>query len=331
MYDTIVVPVDGSEHSIRAGEHGLALARRYGATVHVVSVVDVQRAAGLFSAGGIDEAFVDRVERVGWDAVRRIEAIAEDADDVRSAIVRGPPWKAPSVGILEYAADHGADLIVMGTQGRTGLDRVVAGSVTERVVRHSPIPVLTVRAADRDLASDYDRILVPTDGSDCATAAVEHAVSIAEAYDASVHVLFVVDVASVAMEFDGAPYTVLRNDIEAKGEAATAAIESTVRDAGLDAVTAIEEGFPVREIIEYAADHEVDLIVMGTHGRMGLDRVVLGSTTARVLRRADVPVLAVKPNESDRTDEPEAVSESEGPETASESEEPRTAGGNERS
>lgn len=295
MYDTILIPTDGSDHALRAAEYGLGLARRYDAAVHVVTVIDVQRAAGLFGAGGIDQAFIDRLESAGDERVRSVEAITQDSDRVRSAVVQGPPWKAPSAGILEYATDHDADLIVMGTHGRTGLGRALAGSVTERVVRHADVPVLTVGATDR-VADDYERILVPTDGSEHAAAAVDHAISIARTYDASVHVLFVVDLGQVAMASDISPYPQLIDDLRARGEGATAGIATRIRDADLDVVTEVREGTPSKGVLEYATNHDIDLIVMGTHGRTGLDRVLLGSTAARVIRRAELPVLAVKPD-----------------------------------
>lgn len=296
MYDTIVIPTDGSDGALRAAEHGAALARRYGASVHLVTVIDVQRAAGMFGAGGIDQAFVDRLEAAGEQRLRETEAIAEgdEGDDIRSAVVRGPPWKAPSAGILEYATEHEADLIVMGTHGRTGVGRVLLGSVAEQVVRNADVPVLAVPETDRD-AGDYERVLVPTDGSEHAAAALDHALSIARTYGGSVHVLFVVDFGAVATASELGPHPQLADALRLRGESTTDSLGERVRDAGLDVVTEVREGMPSRDILEYADAHDIDLIAMGTHGRTGLDRVLLGSTTARVVRRADRPVLTVTP------------------------------------
>ena len=303
MYDTVVIPTDGSEHSVQAAERGLALARRYGSTPHVISIVDVQRAAGLFSAGGISNEFVDQVEAAGREAVRAIEEIARDEDAVRSAVVQGSLWKAPSAGILEYATDHDADLIVIGTHGRTGLDRTLAGSVTERVVRSSSVPVLTVRAADHAAVSEYDRILVPTDGSEYAAAAIDHALSVAQACNASIHVLFVVDIESNTMVTESSSYALLQDELETIGQEVTGSIGTQIEEIGLNVVTEIHQGFPPGTILEYVADREIDLVVMGTHGRTGLNRVLLGSTAARVIREAEVPVLSVKPDSEDRSKE----------------------------
>lgn len=295
MYDTIVIPADGSEHSTRAAEHGLALARHYGSTVHAINVVDVQRAAGLFSAGGIDEAFVDKVEAAGREAVRAIEKTANDSDDIRSAVVQGSPWKAPSAGILEYATDHDAELIVMGTHGRTGLNRTLVGSVTEQVVRSSSIPVLTVRATDRATTSEYDEILVPTDGSDASEEAVEQGVAAAASHGAKVRLLHVVDV-GIEMSASGlgniAEQMTEMLDKEARNILDTA--EGRAEEAGVEYERVVLEGFPDEAIVDYSMKHTVDLIVMGITGRSGIKEKLLGGTTNHVLQSVDAPVLTTQ-------------------------------------
>jgi nucleotide-binding universal stress UspA family protein len=290
MYDTVLVPSDGSEHAVRAAEHGTYLARAFDATVHLLHVVDVQAAAGIFDAGGVDAAFVERLEAEGEAALDAVEAVAGDADRVRTASVRGDP----SGSILEYADEHGVDLIAMGTHGRTGLGRYVAGSVTERVVRLAEVPVLTVRATERSrVDGDYTDVLVPTDGSEHAAAAVEHGVGIAERTGARVHAVSVVDVSRLGSSPEFAPVAELREQLAAAAERATEAVATRAEEAGLDAVTAVREGRPSRALLAYADERDVDLIAMGTRGRTGIERYLLGSTTARTVRRAEVPVLAV--------------------------------------
>lgn len=290
MYDTILVPTDGSDHAVRAAEHGRSLARAFDATVHVLNVVDVQAAAGLFDAGGVDEEFVERLEAEGEAAIEDVEAVVGADGTLRTAVRRGKPGGT----ILDYAEETDADLLAMGTHGRTGVRRYVAGSVTEHVVRHATAPVLTVRATDRSVVEgDYDDVLVPTDGSDPATAAVDHALAVAEATGARVHALNVVDVGALATDPE---YTVpadVVNSLEAQGEKATDAIATRAQEAGLDTVTAVHEGFPASSIVEYADENDVDLVAMGTTGRTGLSRYLLGSTAERVLRHAEMPVLAV--------------------------------------
>lgn len=296
MYDTVLIPTDGSEHAVRAAEHGLHVARQFDATVHVINVVDLESAGGIFDAGGVSEEFVDRLEDEGRETIREIEELAEGSDDVRTAVVRGKPSDA----ILDYADERDADFVFMGTHGRTGLNRYIAGSVTERVVRMADVPVLTVSATERSAVEDgYDRILVPTDGSECAAVAIDHALAIGEAYDATIHALNVVDVGALAASSDVAPVTETVNRLEEQGEKATEDIAERARETGLDAVTTVCEGFPERELLGYADENGIDLIAMGTHGRRGVDRVLLGSITANMIRRAEVPVLSVRHREDE--------------------------------
>ncbi|PCR90514.1 universal stress protein [Natrinema ejinorense] len=300
MYDSILVPIDGSDHAVRAAEHGLALARWFDATVHVLTVVDVAAAGGVFNAGGVDAEFVQRLEAEAETATERIEAIADGSETVRTALQRGSPADV----ILEYAAENGIDLIAMGTHGRTGVNRYVAGSVTEHVVRRSDVPVLTARVADRsEWTGGYDEVLLPTDGSEEASAAVDHGLGIATKADARVHAVNIVDVSNVAGTPNVAASRKLLSQFESQGERATEAIATRARDAGLEAVTAVQEGFPASGLLEYAAENEIDLIAMGTHGRTGLGRVLLGSTTERLIRRAGMPVLAVKSSSGDSNSE----------------------------
>ncbi|ELZ14857.1 universal stress protein UspA-like protein [Natrinema thermotolerans DSM 11552] len=291
MYDSILVPTDGSDHAARVAGHALGLARWFDAMVHVVSVVDVSAAGGVFDAGGVSPAFVERLEDEAAAAVERIETMT-DTDRVRSAVLKG----SPAATILEYVGEHDIDLIAMGTHGRTGVNRYLTGSVTERVVRQSGVPVMTARVTERsEWAGGYDEILLPTDGSEPAAAAVDHALAIATRADATVHVVSVVDVSTVA----GRPSIMAPNDIlaqfESDAETAVETVAAAVRDAGLDVETHVQKDIPSQGLLEYVDDHDIDLVAMGTHGRTGFDRVLLGSTTERFVRRAPVPVLAVHP------------------------------------
>lgn len=138
MYEAILVPVDGSEPSMDAVAHAASLADAHGASLHVVNVVQPQVA--LESAGA---DVVGVMEEMGREAIDAAETVAREGgvDEVAATLLHGTPHRQ----IVEYAADHGIDLVVMGTHGRTGLGRMLLGSVTEKVVRVSPVPVLTIR------------------------------------------------------------------------------------------------------------------------------------------------------------------------------------------
>lgn len=144
MYETILFPTDGSDASLRALDHALELAGTYGATLHVLYVVDTS-----YSYGDLDGAAVDLTpvfEALREEGERTIETVEERAETAGVDVV-GATREDGAVhrAILEYADEIGADLLVMGTHGRRGLDRWLLGSVTERVVRGADAPVLTVR------------------------------------------------------------------------------------------------------------------------------------------------------------------------------------------
>ena len=138
----------------------------------------------------------------------------------------------------------------------------------------------------------YDTILVPTDGSEPASAAVEHAIDLAATTDGTLHALSVVD-SSAYTSLDVSSQSVL-DSLETRAGEATASIAETAADAGVDTVTEVSVGSPHAQITDYADAVGANLIVMGTHGRTGLDRVLLGSVTERVVRDAPCPVLTVR-------------------------------------
>ena len=140
----------------------------------------------------------------------------------------------------------------------------------------------------------YDHVLVPTDGSDPAMAATEHALAIAERFEATVHALYVVDVDGIAHEAPGLGLDALRDALHEEGEAATAAVAERAADRGVDVTEAVIEGLAEDAIVDYAEGNGIDLIVMGTHGRRGVERYVVGSVTERVVRATDVPTLVVR-------------------------------------
>jgi nucleotide-binding universal stress UspA family protein len=149
MYDSILVPTDGSEESMDALEEAIDLAKLTDATLNVLFVADT--AQDSVTVVGTD--VIDALEREGEEIVSEVvERARESGVDVESEVVQGDPSKA----IVDYAETIGADVIVMGTHGRRGLSRMLLGSVTETVIRTSPVPVLSVRPEDTEATSDED-------------------------------------------------------------------------------------------------------------------------------------------------------------------------------
>ncbi len=153
MYDRILVPTDGSAGVGRAVEHAIELATIHDATVHAIYVVNSATFAGLPMEASWD-GISDVLREDGQEALELVEDVAaESAVPVETRLVDGSPRRA----IVEYAKGHDCDLIVMGTHGRGGIDRLLMGSVTEGVIRTSEKPVLTVRrTTDEDVDPEQD-------------------------------------------------------------------------------------------------------------------------------------------------------------------------------
>lgn len=280
MFDDILVPTDGSENAERALEHAIVIAKAFDATVHGVYVVNITYAAD-FEGGVNTESVVTALEREGESALDVVESRCDEAGvDVIRELLDG----RPSVRISEYAKEHDSDLIIMGTHGRRGLSRVLLGSVTESVVRRSRRPVLTIPGDARSPEDSYDDVLVATDGSPDAAQAVDSAIGLASAFDATVHGLYVIDETFTRNQMIG-------EILEAEGTTALEELQSKVTAAGLDSKTTILEGEPHEAIVEYASNHDLDVIVLGSHGKGAIERTFLGSVSERTIRTADRPVL----------------------------------------
>ncbi|ELY38532.1 universal stress protein [Natronorubrum tibetense] len=149
MYDDVLIPTDGSDGTRQSITHGVTIATQFDATIHALSIVP-EGPLGTLQSDAAAPAAHRAVERVAVDAERA-------GVDVETAVEQGVPHEE----ILAYADEHDIDMIVMGTQGRTGLDRVLVGSVTERIVRMADVPVVTVRFTDDiriEDAEEADRI-----------------------------------------------------------------------------------------------------------------------------------------------------------------------------
>ena len=144
----------------------------------------------------------------------------------------------------------------------------------------------------------YRHVLIPTDGSDGAQRAIREGVELAELTGATVHGLYVVD----TRDYNTLPeskWLSLQDELEAAGDAAVATVRTEAEAAGVDVETAIARGVPHSVILDYVDANEIDLVVMGTHGRTGFNRFLLGSVTEKVIRSSAVPVHVVRIDEDD--------------------------------
>lgn len=286
VIDSILIPTDDSAGALAGAKLGIALAARAGADVHVLSVVERWEELTDFA----DEGAVSRLEADAEAATEAVADLATDYDEalhVTTTVKRGTPFQS----IREYANRREIDVIAMGTKGQSGIDRILLGSVTENVLRTARTPVLAVPPAADVTEIDeatFERLLLPTDGSDGAGIATAWGVALATWLDASVHALYALDAGPFSSRLDTED---VLDALERRGNDAIETVRERCEDAGVAATGSIEAGSPANAILGSAAD--VDLIVMGTHGRTGIGQWFLGSVTENVVRQAEVPVFCV--------------------------------------
>ncbi|OYR58105.1 universal stress protein [Halorubrum halodurans] len=292
MYDDLLLPFDGSDGAADVLGHAADVAHGTGATVHVLFVADTARDSVTVIEGRTVDVLEREGERVVSEATEALEAAGVDHD---ATVRQGNP--APT--IVDHAEREGHDLIVMPTRGHEGVSRHLLGSVAEKVVRHSTVPVLTTRMRpDETRAFPYERILIPTDGSAGAAAGVEHGLALAAALDATVHGLAVVDdegfdpLSGILGDDDGAVNAVDGRDAadDALDDLADAADRHGVAEFGRH----VERGDPVETIVAAVAELDAHAVVMGATGDHGDERVLLGSVAERTVRTAPVPVITVR-------------------------------------
>lgn len=194
MYEDILFPFDGSEGAAEALHHAAEIAHWADATIHVLFVADTTRDSVTVVETQVVDALVQKGEDIVEDAEKTLSTLGADYD---SDVVQGNP--VPT--IVEYAERYDHDLVVMPTHGREEVSRYLVGSVTEKVIRLSSVPVLTARMQpDEQLTFPYENILIPTDGSTGATHAAEHGLSLAADLNATVHALSVMDDTSLGLD-----------------------------------------------------------------------------------------------------------------------------------
>lgn len=282
--DRILFPTDFSECAERAFTHASHFAARYDAELHVLNVSVAQMRSENDPMSFIP--LEPETPLVRSDAALQSASGAKVTHSQMTA-------SSPVEGILNYADSHDASLIVMGTHGRTGIDHLLAGSVAEDVVRHAYCPVLTVRCRDGVGWKDQvRRILVPVDFSDDSPIAL--ALELARAYGAELDLLHVVEEAVLPTIYGveplspGAPLYLERTE----GALKKLLEEHDIAD--LTVRTSVRVGHPARVILEFAQEDRSDLIVIASHGRTGLGRLLMGSVAEKVVRLADVPVFTYK-------------------------------------
>jgi nucleotide-binding universal stress UspA family protein len=304
MYRTILVPVDGSEFSAQAVPVAAAIARHSGAALHLLRVWDAAQYAYGFEIGllPVETDGALRIDASEWMAPLAVRASVELGHNVHTAMIDG----SASATIQAHSEAIGADLIVMSTHGRTGLNRAWIGSVADTVLRHSTAPLLLWRPTHEPPAATpvppFRHILVPLDGSAAAEEVLPHAVSLGGP-SCEYELVTVVRPARVPEHPYAYAASSWRTDEEATCEIVRHAqnylqrVRERVRGACTDLrveTKVIADPSPAAGIVAAAADAGSDLIAFTSHARRAV-RVVLGSVADKVLRASHGPVLLLHP------------------------------------
>ncbi len=293
----ILCPTDFSEVSTKAEAYATSLAGRYGASLHLLHVDPPSPVMSPYGEIPVDiRLFEDQRQQAEHDltaARERARAAGVPAD---ASILGGYPARE----ILDVANREHSDLIVLGTHGRGGFEHLLLGSVAEKVMRKAPCPVMVVPAgAGTGGDVRFSKILCPIDGSASSADAVSYAVSLARETDGRLTLLYVVEPMPPVGEYGPLDAEELRRAGEAHATAVLrAAVTPEVREC-CKVDEAVAFGKASERILDSAASHSADVIVMGVRGRGAIDLMAFGSTTNDVIRRAVCPVLAVHPHARD--------------------------------
>jgi nucleotide-binding universal stress UspA family protein len=288
-FKKIVVPVDFSEFSDKAVEYAIFLAEKYCAELILLhSVVLFQED---FDEKEQLTAYEEIIKKKEKEIRKQLEYRCSNAEErgisIHSLLIRG---FSEADSIIDYISDKDFDLVVMGTHGRTGLKKIILGSVAERVVRLSPIPVITLH---KEFAKkELKRILVPVDFSDFSKVAVRRAIEVAREFDATLDFLHVVE-----MEAHPEYYTISFDPLlKANPELGKQITANLIKFTGIPedkATYAVNEGKVYKAIKTYAETNGVDMIVMATQGMSEIEHFLVGSNSERVVRIASCPVLTI--------------------------------------
>ncbi|MGC8893799.1 MAG: universal stress protein [candidate division WOR-3 bacterium] len=288
MFGKIIWTTDLSENAKASLPYAEEIASRFDADLILVHVIlDIP----LFYASfiGDSSAYLSAMERARAEASSEMENMARNLRNkgvaARIMLLEGSPYTE----VVRFAETEGADLVVMSTRGISGLERLILGSTTEKVVRNSPCPVLTVHKQP-ELPLKIRNILLLTDLSELSKKAFRPAVELTGAFGAKLTLLHVME--------PGVPLS--REDEKILADALVGVMNGLLQD-----ITGEEFRDEIERVVlkandaaggvaRFCEENPVDLIVMATHGRTGLRKTLLGSVAEKILRNVEIPVLTVR-------------------------------------
>lgn len=297
----ILFPTDFSPSAEDAFSHAAYLASRYDAEVRVFNVVTPQEAGQMnpmdylpleatedddlvYAAEDDDLAYDTRTEHgEPSPAPRTVNVHYEQVESI-----------SPAKAIVDHAHEHDIDLIVMGTHGRRGTERLLSGSVSEEVVRQAPCPVFSiVSRSEPSLGPPIDHILAPVDLSGETSLVIGHAQALANTYNAALSILHVIEEPAFPAVYAINPLAPVLQDVQARAQKALDELAAGVKEQVDEVNVHVAVGYAPQDIIDYAEANDVNCIVLATYGHAGLRRFLIGSVAEKVVRTATCPVFTV--------------------------------------
>jgi nucleotide-binding universal stress UspA family protein len=290
MFKNVLICSDGSDNALHATRLAAAVAQPLGATITVLNVFDIATATASYSIA--PEAFsyaqmtIEYGQQAQKDILTRTSAVlTEMGVSCRTRGEMGHPVHA----IVRIAEEERSDLIVLGSHGMSGIERLLLGSVSDGVAHRAPCPVLVVRGQ----TTQVHRIVVAFDGSEQSGKAVQAAATLAGPLHGLLAVLNVLESGKpfpgvAPEEFDSVGYS------ERVHQAVVSRMEWTLKEMGIDYQCHQEQGHPAEAIVQFAETNAADLIAVGSRGLGGYKRLLLGSISDAVLHHAHCPVLIVR-------------------------------------
>jgi hypothetical protein len=266
--EKLMVATDGSKYSESAIREAISLAKICSSNLIAVSVVKTNLE--------FDSVLPQFVEKAEQDAIKHLESVkAQATKEGVNCITVVSLSEEPYEDIVRHASKNNVDMIIMGTHGKTEMKRLMMGSVTALVIGHAPCNVLVLPL---NAKVECKNVLIATDGSKYSEAAASEAIGIAKRCGSS---LIVISIASSDAEIASA------NDNVKK-------VTETAEKESIKIKAIVAKGNPYEAIVETSKQEKADLIVVGSHGRTGLVRLLMGSVTERVIGHAEAAVLVVK-------------------------------------
>ena len=291
----ILCPIDFSDFSLDALRHGLGLAQWYTAQLTLFHVYQVFQAPPVEGISGSVPVFVDVDPNKIADEVRRFCAplLGPSGQSVEIVVRPGDAAKE----IRKEAERLPFDLLILGTHGRSGFERLFLGSVTEKVLRSTRVPVLTIPPPVREPGDPlYKTILCPVDFSAASIRALEYALSLAQEANARLILLHVIEDVlgeAGAQTFGHLSVSEFYHQMEQDAVTRLRAVVPDDARVWSRPEERVVTGRPYQEILKVVAEERVGLVVMGVQGKGVVNRLVFGSTAHRVIREAGCPVLTL--------------------------------------